>query len=843
MSTLMAADIPVTTVNDSGAGSLRQGLAGAASGDRLVFDSLVSGSTLVNGSSLGFSQPVTMFAGTSLTLTDSHAFLLAAPVTIDWAGTLNLNGVLSDGVVPGKLIKTGAGTLALSGTNSYTGGTVFNGGTIDLLNSSGLGTGSITVHNLVGSTTLDLANGVQLGNDVSLQTGLIVNTGPGTTSQMFGIISESGGSFGLNKTGSGTLILSGANTFSGGVYVSNDSTIRAENDSALGSGIVTVSGALTLDLANGINVGNHFSLSNNFTANVDSGTATMSGLVDELASSSFTKTGAGSLIVTGTNTYTGLTTINAGELQVQGSITSDVSIANSSAVLSGAGSVGNVTNNGTVAPGNSGIGNLTVNGNFTQNAGGKTNIEINSTGNTPGVNNDHLTVSGHTSLDGTLNLIAVGGGLFHTGTNYTILNSTGGVSGQYAQVIDNLSMFNVNLIYDANDVIVQLQQSSTFRGISTTGNQSNVGTALDTIALTSSGSLFNMINTLGGETAADQRQSLNQLSGELFGSTQTIGLQAGDQFQQRINSRLTNNGQFLSGQPSVTESDESDVRGQSPSGSTNGWMLGYGVGGSLRSDGSGAGVRYSQGGAAYGIDWGADETGVIGITGGNSYVGFHDGFGAGGNLTSYQVGLYALKHNDVAYVIGSTNYGYNNFGSNRNVDVGGINQTLRGSFVGHQLGAYTETGLKLHAGWVHFQPLVGLQYLYLAQQGFDESGGSAALNVSASQANSLRTSLGGRIVVDQLVGPWGTVWTPYWHGRWVSELLDNDRIVNASFNGAPIGGTFTAHGTRLGQNYAIISKGLQVQLTDQWSLYGNFDLMTFGRIETETGSFGATYTW
>ncbi len=911
-SSLMAADIAVSTTNDSGAGSFRQGLSVANSGDRLVFDSLTSPSTLTNGAALNFTQPVTLLATSSLALTDAHAFTLAQPVTVDWAGTLNLNGILSDGGSTGSLIKTGVGTLALSGTNTYSGGTTLDGGALNISNSSALGSGALAVHNLVGSLALDLANGVQLNNNISLFSGLVINTGAGATSKLGGIISESGGSYGLDTTGTGTLILSGANTFSGGVYVGNDSTIRAENNAALGTGKLTVSGALTLDLASGVNLGNHIYLGNNFTTNVDSGVATLSGTIDEAAPSHLTKTGAGTLVLGGFNSYTGgttvsqgtlqgdtnslygnilnngtvvfnqtwndhydgnitgsgdltktgsgtlifngtdsyagTTTINMGELQVRGSLTSDVQISSFLATLSGSGSVGSVTNDGYVSPGNSGIGNLTVNGDFTQQPGGKTEIEINTAGNTPGVNNDHLSVSGQANLGGTLDVLAVGGGTFNTTTHYTILNATGGVFGQYAQVNDNLSMFGVAVTYDANDVTIQLQQTSSLHQIAATSNQFAVGSALDSIALSSSGGLFSMINTLGAETAAQQRTSLNQLSGELFGNTQTIGLQVGDQFQQRITSRLINNGKFLAGQPddtssSNTESSNTDVRGQSPSQSTNGWVQGYGVGGNLRSDGSGAGVSYSQGGAVYGMDWGADETGVIGIAGGNSYVGYHDGFSAGGTLTSYQVGLYALKQNDAAYVLGSTNYGYDTFGSNRNVDVGGFNQTLRGNYAGHQLGAYAESGLKLHARWVHLQPLVGLQYLYLAQQGFDESGGSAALDVSASQANSLRANLGGRIVVDQLVGPMGALWTPYWQGRWVSELLDNDRIVNASFSGAPIGGAFTTHGTRLGQNYFILSKGLQVQLNNQWSLYANLDLMTGGRITTETGSGGVTYAW
>ena len=57
-----------------------------------------------------------------------------------------------------------------------------------------------------------------------------------------------------------------------------------------------------------------------------------------------------------------------------------------------------------------------------------------------------------------------------------------------------------------------------------------------------------------------------------------------------------------------------------------------------------------------------------------------------------------------------------------------LNANLAGQRLARQLrgaarpGLTGETGLKLAAGIFHIQPLIGLQYLYLGQQGFDESG-------------------------------------------------------------------------------------------------------------------------
>jgi fibronectin-binding autotransporter adhesin len=953
MGLLSAADIAVNQINDSGASSLRQGLSGIQSGDRLVFQPILNGTILDNGPSLNISGAATFLDSTGITLTDNHAYTLALPtmtaattsgsgstaittpakttpnpLTIDWNGTLTLNGVISDTTTAGGLVKNGTGTLVLSNANTYSGGTTINGGTISVLNSHGLGTSDITVPTITGTAypTLSLGNGVILTNNIVLSSTLILNAATGSTSELSGVISgpaTTGGTTttdALQTSGGGTLIFSGTNTFTGGVTVNNDSTIRLTNSAGLGTGAVTTKGVLTVDVSNGVSATNSFALGKKLIVNVDFGSSTLSGAITQSSASGVTKNGAGTLNLTnsstkstytggtiinggtlignsfslpgnitlfkntalifnqpGTGTYAGTISgtgdysksgngtlvlsgssslisnidstakatmsVNSGELQVTGTLTGPVNVTNTTALLSGTGTVGSVTNHGIVEPGASGIGQLTVTGNFVQGSNGTTQIKINSSENVPGTNNDQLAISGQANLGGQLKILATGGGSYTPGTQYTIINAAGGVTGQFAQASSNLSMFGVDVIYDANDVKFQLQQTTSLGAAGITGNQISVGNALDHIALTSSGSLFSMINTLGVQTPAQQRSSMNQLSGQTFGNLQTIGFQIGEQFLQKITSVLVSNGAFLAGGEPVPVSNE-DLRGQSPTGDLGrGWIQGYGVGGNLRGDGNGAATNYSQGGALFGFDGGRDETGYVGVAGGSSIATFHDSFDAKGQINSYQLGVYALKHDETGYILGAANYGYNSFSTNRNVAISGANQSLHADFWGNQAGANLETGLKLTVGRIYIQPLIGMQYLYLGQQRFNETGGPAALTVGKTNANSLRASVGARFLLEPWQGSGGAIWSPYSHVRFVSDLLDNDHLVNASFNGAPVGGAFVSQGTRFGPNYGVFGEGLEIRLNDYWSLFGGADVMVGDRVSIATGSFGSVTRW
>ncbi|HGE8179671.1 TPA: autotransporter-associated beta strand repeat-containing protein, partial [Salmonella enterica] len=200
----------------------------------------------------------TTISGGTLVATNVDA-LGSGAVTDDATLELNTGGTFDNAISgSGQVVKSGDDVLTLSGANSYSGGTLISDGTLVASNVEALGSGDVT-----DNATLELNTGGTFDNAIS-------------------------GSGKVEKSGDDALTLSGANTYTGGTLIS-DGTLVASNVEALGTGDVTDNAVLEL------NTGGDFD-------NAISG----SGQVE--------KSGDGTLTLSGSNTYTGGTTINDGTL-------------------------------------------------------------------------------------------------------------------------------------------------------------------------------------------------------------------------------------------------------------------------------------------------------------------------------------------------------------------------------------------------------------------------------------------------------------------------------------------------------------------------------------------------
>ncbi|EDE4803543.1 fibronectin-binding autotransporter adhesin ShdA, partial [Salmonella enterica subsp. enterica serovar Infantis] len=191
----------------------------------------------------------TTISGGTLVANDVNA-LGTGDVTDNATLALNAVGDFNNAIGgSGKVEKSGDDTLTLSGSNTYTGGTLINGGTLVASNVEALGTGDVT-----DDATLELNTGGDFDNAIS-------------------------GSGQVVKSGDETLTLSGSNTYTGGTLISSG-TLVANDVNALGTGDVTDNAVLEL------NTGGDFINSIGGTGRVE-------------------KSGDETLTLSGSNTYTG----------------------------------------------------------------------------------------------------------------------------------------------------------------------------------------------------------------------------------------------------------------------------------------------------------------------------------------------------------------------------------------------------------------------------------------------------------------------------------------------------------------------------------------------------------
>ncbi|HEQ3224543.1 TPA: autotransporter outer membrane beta-barrel domain-containing protein, partial [Salmonella enterica subsp. enterica serovar Derby] len=366
------------------------------------FDNAISGSGQVVKSgdeTLTLSGSNTYTGGTLIsggTLVASNVEALGSgDVTNDAVLELNTGGDFTNAISgSGQVVKSGDETLTLSGANSYTGGTLISGGTLIASNVEALGTGDVT-----DNAVLELNTGGDFDNAIS-------------------------GSGQVEKSGDETLTLYGANSYTGGTLISSG-TLVANDVNALGTGDVTDNAVLEL------NTGGTFD-------NAISG------------SGQVVKSGDETLTLSGSNTYTGGTTINDGTL-----------IATSVDAL--------------------GSGDVTDNAVLELNTGGDFDNAISGSGQVVKSGDETLTLSGTNSYtDGTLisggtlvatNLEALGTG--DVTNNATLELNTGGT-------FDNAISGSGQVVKSGDDALT-LSGSNTYTGGTTISGGTLIATSVDAL--------------------------------------------------------------------------------------------------------------------------------------------------------------------------------------------------------------------------------------------------------------------------------------------------------------------------------------------------------------------------
>jgi fibronectin-binding autotransporter adhesin len=237
------------------------------------------------------------------------------------------------------------------------------------------------------------------------------------------------GSAQLVKSDLGTLVLTGANTYSGGTLL-RAGTLRIGSDANLGdaAGQIEFNGG-TLGISASLASARAVTLTGAGTVWTNSGvTASLDGAIS--GAGPLTKSGTGTLVLTGANAYSGTTTVAAGTLMIDGdqSAAHGLTTVQSGATLGGNGIIGgDVAVSGKLAPGTGAVGVLTINGNLTLASTATLAYRFGDAGTAGGTLNDLVTVDGDLTLDGRINVTQSANGTFGPGI-YRVFDYTGALT-------------------------------------------------------------------------------------------------------------------------------------------------------------------------------------------------------------------------------------------------------------------------------------------------------------------------------------------------------------------------------------------------------------------------------
>lgn len=784
--------------------------------------------------------------------------------------TMNSGTVQLDSTVAGNTLTVNGGTLALTGANSYTGGTFLNGGVLSVSSDANLGNaaGALSFNGGTLRTTADFASARAVG----------LGAGGGTfqTDANLALSSAITGTGNLTKTGAGTLTLSGANVFTGGTTIAAGTLALAGAGSLADSSQVVANGAFDISGVAAAGTGIR-RLSGSGTVALGGKTLTLTAAQDTFSG---TIAGAGSLVLAagtqvleGTNTYSGGTTINsASTLQLgsggaSGAIAGNVS-NNGTLVLNRANRLdlgGDISGSGVIRQVGSGMTNLSGNsaafagstsvegGTLAVNGalGGTVNVlapgrlqgsgSIGSTtvagtvapGNsigTLGVNgnftqlpgstyqvevdpastaSDLLRVSGSASISSgsRLNVVRAGSGSFGPGTRYTVLSADGGVVGTYSLTGDTQSAFvRVTDSYDANHVYLLAEKFRSFTGPATTPNQAAVGGALD--SLPGSNPLSTAVAWLPNDFAA--RDALNQLSADIHASSKTAALEDSRFVREAAIDRLRS-AACAPGSAAQTPQQAGAACTPEDSQARSSWAQVFGSWGSIDSDGNAAKLKRDIGGFFAGADTGIGAGWRVGALGGYSRASADTSTRNSSSKTdSYHLGIYGgTQWGATALRLGAS-HSWSRTDTSRSAAFAGFADNLAGKYDSTTTQVFGDVGHRLELGSATLEPFAGLAHVTVKSDAFMERGGLAALYGYGGSTDATFSTLGVRASMQA-----GESTKLRGMLGWRHAFGDTTPTSTHAFGGSL---PFTIAGVPLAKNVAVLEAGVETQLRPNLAL-------------------------
>jgi T5SS/PEP-CTERM-associated repeat protein len=797
------------------------------------------------------------------------------------AGTVNIDGAGSSLTTVGDVAVGvwGQGSLTVSGGAQFSGGSAYLGGVpFELLDASydpnliPDGTGTVTVtgagstlsiwgnENLYvgyyGSGALDVNDGAYVQSDAAGIAAMPGSTGTATIDGS-GSAWDNDGPMYVGGYGQGTLTISNGSQVSIGemLFIGGFETFGYDfptffDEEPNGTGIVSVTGAGSL-LQGAPTTSIYVGYLGDGTLDISAGgrvTAQYAYIGHAVGSQ-------GTVRISDANSLWDVTEIlfvggdsdsagGTGSLMVGAGATA--SIGSSLFVwergtIGGSGTIDTeaVINFGAIAPGDS-VGTLTVTGNVMFDANSVFEVEIDSNDTA-----DELMAAGDVDIQSATVQAILTGTVAGTSRHEIVeANSVSGTFGALDTALLHFFITDAALDYDPNSVWLSVTALPfDDPNIWQTCNQARMAGALQQIAEAGGNDVTDALQAL--DDINDIRLAYDQLAGQTRPPLAPVTVAGTSKFLGQVSNRVqtVKTGLMAAVSDSSLVADaradwgRATIYDVAPQGRTfdvgNGsavlpgerwgvWGGGYGLYGDRRSENGTPGYDYDLYGGSIGLDYRFTQRFLGGVVGGLAegdveFSGSRDN----SDLEAAYVGLYGSLAWDEWYVDVAAVYASLQYNTERFVDLFG--ERLTGQFDGSEIAAYVEAGLNWElAPNTLFQPLISLQYASLDLDSYTESGGVSALSFDEQTYDSVRGSLGARLMSRLIRSAREFHIDGQLRGRWVHEFGDERSSVDAHFASDPAA-VFTVSDEELSPDSAVLGAGLSAALDRHTRVYVDYD--------------------
>ena len=450
---------------------------------------------------------------------------------------------------------------------------------------------------------------------------------------------------------------------------------------------------------------------------------------------------------------------------------------------------------------------------------------------------DLLDIAGTATIEGGQVYVIKAPGQYAGGTRYTIVDADGGVIGTFDALDQNLPFLDMLLGYDANHVYLDIVRNDTaFGSLCGTGsfNQCEVAKTLDSF-----------------DPNTPPTADLGKMVEQVTTLDEKGALAAFDRLSGEAHPSLAGivlEGHALYGQTVTRRMAErrEAVGADRLHGGT--WVRAYGASSELDGDGNAHGADWNLHGLAVGFDTWGSENWLIGASVNAMRLDADFRPGDSGQVDAKNVALYTSFQGERAYLDAVASYAWWDNDVTRSIQVGNIDRTAKSEYGSHRFATYLEGGWTFNLGEHQLlQPMLTVQYDRLASEAFQEHGAQDLDLIGRSDSVSrLTTGAGARWSTTIKRGEWTL--EPTVQARWLHSAGDDYAEFDVAFAGAPDQSYrapefgWRVRGVTLPQDRGVFGLGLAAR-NDNLDLFVDYDYQNGDGYQAHNLSAGLRYRW